>query len=217
MIRNIKNCKILLITFSCLFFLLSCSDSVKNSVSWIDLTDGNAKGIIKLSFLTKNKTTYLIKLKCLKSTIIGIDKDSVLYAVEYPSDFCLKIYKPKIKNGEPKLEIYSFPTQDVLELGDKYILKKEKNVIAYFVEIWDETLKRNYYILSKDNIIDKQTKINDSMQEIDKTMMNLDEDTACYCNDEQKFPIPYNGYVVKSPTDGSYVLLETLWNQLIWY
>ena len=71
------------------------------------------------------------------------------------SYYNLEIYSPKKLLNNSTIEIYLYPLQEVSQRENIFYLKQVKNVEAYFIELWDKKEKKNYYIISKDNIIDR--------------------------------------------------------------
>ena len=86
-----------------------------------------------------------------------------------------------------------------------------KNVYAYFIEYYDENTGNNYYIFSKDNSVEKQSKINYTTNYLNELQELREKDIAYYNEDVQVLAYPYAGYVVRG-RDGTLLLLSTLWD-----
>jgi len=213
MIHSIKNCKICLISFF-VFLFISCSTRNNVFIDWIDLTGGIAKGNVKITLSDGHGNISYLNLDVQKTNSVKVKSNLTITGGEHLSYYNLEIYSPKKLLNNSTIEIYLYPLQDVSQQENIFYLKQVKNVEAYFIELWDKKEKKNYYIISKDNIIDSNVVINKSISDFNYIIKNLHDDVAYYVNDEQEFPIPYNGYVVKSNIDNSYLFLSTLWGPL---
>ena len=203
---------LLTILFIILLIVLSLVLINKNTVkvNWINLSSSpiNTKHIT-ITFKKDNKS-YTRKLIPNETDKIRISNNSKVIGNEHSSSYKLKVYPELITKDTNTIELYMFPDKDIEETKDSYIVKEKDNqkIYAYFIEAWDIHEKKNYYIVSKDHIINKPKIIHEEEVLLD----NITSDTAFYINENQPLLEEYNGYIIKSDVDNSYVELSTLWD-----
>ena len=187
---------------------------VKKNVFWCDLTGGAANGVFEIEFMKENGSVYTRKLKCNKTDYIKVKEPAKICGNFRYGDYGAKIYPEYKINDYDSFEIFLFPERNVEEREKNYFVPEvlENKVVAYFVECWDEGLGKNYYVFSKDNIIEKPEVIFNA-ENIENLGTEFEKgDFAFYNGNEQKLGGVYNGYVVKSQVDDQFVMLSTLWD-----
>jgi len=106
---------------------------------------------------------------------------------------------------------YIFPNESVIEQNNSYLVKEAEGVYAYFIENYDYTSERNYYIFSKDNLIEKNPLVYENFITLDFLYELQKEDVFTYNDDIQVLSTPYAGYVIKD-RDERFILLSNLWD-----
>ena len=207
MIQHIKNYGICLINIFAVIIismLFSCSFKETKQVNFYDYRIDDKSISITLGFKLQGRI-YQRKIS-LNTKNIKLNVGSELFSVEHDSKFCTKV----ISNIN-SIDIYIFPNEVVKDNNGFYLLNEVKNVYAYFIEYYDENTGKNYYIFSKDNSVEKQSKINCTTNYLNELQELRDKDIAYYNEDVQTLTYPYAGYVVRD-RDGTLLLLSTLWD-----
>lgn len=203
-LRNYKRFSINLVLIILFFVFISCKHSGTRLFSLYDLRSDIKDIYVILEFKTNNKI-YRRKITS-KTKKIKLNKDSELYSIEHDTSFCTKIVAK-----DCDYDIYIFPNESVMEQDDYYIVKEAKDVYAYFIEYYDDINKKNFYIFSKDNKINKEPLISENFYSSDILYTLNEEDLFFYNDDTQVLSFPYAGYVIKS-RDDSLILLSNLWD-----
>lgn len=207
MVNYLERCKIfyiiLCLAASCVF-LSNCSDTEYKSITLNDYRFDKDDTSITLGFKLQNKI-YQRKIDT-QTKSISIIRSSELFSVEHDSSFCTKI---QLSNNN--IHIYFFPNSIVTDNHNSYEISDAMGVYAFFIEYYDSVAERNYYIFSKDKIIQKETEINNSGNYLEKLQELGDKDIGFYNEDTQSLSYPYAGYVIKD-SDGKFQLLSTLWD-----
>ena len=188
---------------------------VKKNIYWCDLTDGAAQGTIEIDFKQENGTVYTKKIKSNETSYIKVKEPVKICRTSREGSYNIKIHPEYKINDYDSFEIFLFPLCEIKEQEYSYLVREnlENRVIAYFIEAWDEKQGENYYIFSKDNIIEKPEVIFKT-ENIENLGTKFEKnDIAFYNGHEQELAKPYNGYVVKSKVDGQFVMLSTLWDE----
>ncbi len=206
-------------TKSLIFFLTSLTvmgcfqANIKQTIEWINLANVPNGLKILLEYSNNNEKTVKRKLYVKQTSSFSIPEEYKLCSKSHSADFILKLYPNQKNNWGERLEIYLFPTRDIVETENSYIVKEQELICAYFIEGYNEDFKRGYYIFSKNNQIMKPKEICEGPLDLKKIIEELDSDYAIFNKEEQKLAQPYNGYVVKSKIDDSYLMLSTLWDK----
>lgn len=204
--RLMKNCKIYLISvllFISCFVFSNCSGTESKSIILHDYRFNDKDTLITLE-LKLGDRIYKQKISS-HTKRIKILKDSELFSVEHNSSFCAKIVL-----SDNSIDIYVFPNDIVKDIYDSYVVSDANDVYAFFIECYDDVSEKNYYIFSKDNIINKKAEFNHATDWLESLQVLQDNDIACYNDDVQPLSYPYAGYVIKN-RDGNFLLLSTLW------
>ena len=207
MIQHIKNYGICLINIFAVIIismLFSCSFKETKQVNFYDYRIDDKSIFMTLGFKLQGRI-YQRKISS-NTKDIKLNVGSELFSIEHDSKFCTKV----ISNIN-SIDIYIFPNEIVKDNHGFYLLDEVKNVYAYFIEYYDENTEKNYYIFSKDNSIEKQSKINYTTNYLNELQELRDKDIAYYNEDVQALTYPYAGYVVRD-RDGTLLLLSTLWD-----
>ena len=207
MIQHIKNSGICLINIFAVIIisiLFSCSFKETKQVNFYDYRIDDKRIFMTLEFKLQGRI-YERKIS-LNTKNIKLNMGSELFSIEHDSKFCTKV----ISNIN-SIDIYIFPNEVVKDNHGFYLLDEVKNVYAYFIEYYDENTGKNYYIFSKDNSIEKQSKINYTTNYLNELQELREKDIAYYNEDVQVLAYPYAGYVVRG-RDGTLLLLSTLWD-----
>lgn len=207
MIQHIKNygvCLINIFVVIIISMLFSCSFKETKQVNLYDYRIDDKSISITLGFKLQGRI-YQRKISS-NTKNIKLNMGSELFRIEHDSKFCTKVISNI--NG---IDIYIFPNEVVKDNHGFYLLNEVKNVYAYFIEYYDENTGKNYYIFSKDNSVEKQSKINYTTNYLNELQELRDKDIAYYNEDVQVLAYPYAGYVVRG-RDGTLLLLSTLWD-----
>ncbi|AIW89624.1 hypothetical protein JO41_07325 [Treponema sp. OMZ 838] len=207
MIQHIKNygiCLINIFVVIIISMLFSCSFKETKQVNFYDYRIDDKSIFMTLEFKLQGRI-YQRKISS-NTKNIKLNVGSELFSIEHDSKFCTKV----ISNIN-SIDIYIFPNEVVKDNHGFYLLNEVKNVYAYFIEYYDENNGKNYYIFSKDNSIEKQSKINYTPNYLNELQELRDKDIAYYNEDVQVLAYPYAGYVVRG-RDGTLLLLSTLWD-----
>ena len=121
----------------------------------------------------KHGNISYLNLDVQKTNSVKVKSNLTITGGEHLSYYNLEIYSPKKLLNNSTIEIYLYPLQDVSQQENIFYLKQVKNVEAYFIELWDKKEKKNYYIISKDNIIDSNVVINKSISDFNYIIKNL--------------------------------------------
>lgn len=213
MIRGLLLLKNFLISFLLSMLLLSCS-AAKKSIEWKIIGNIPKSELIEIGIKEKSGNIRYKELNIIKTQAIKFGNEEQLCSVEHDSNYCVMVNQD---NNCDILEIYVYPSRNLSESSDSYVVEAIDMPVLYFIENYDETVGRNYYIFSRDNTIDKCKEIRDEIINIDDIMNSADGDVAYYNSGEQKIDVPYNGYILKSQNYGNYVFLSTLWGQYCFY
>ena len=207
MIQHIKNygiCLINIFVVIIISMLFSCSFKETKQVNFYDYRIDDKSISITLGFKLQGRI-YQREISS-DTKNIKLNVGSELFSIEHDSKFCTKV----ISNIN-SIDIYIFPNEVVKDNHGFYLLNEVKNVYAYFIEYYDENNGKNYYIFSKDNSVEKQSKINYTTNYLNELQELRDKDIAYYNEDVQVLAYPYAGYVVRG-RDGTLLLLSTLWD-----
>lgn len=207
MTQHLKNYRIFLISILyifllCVFFVFNYTE-IRQIVLYDLRNDTNDIHVI-LEF--KSKDRIYKRTITSKTTKIRLKKGSDLYSVEHDNQFSAKI----ITNNSD-FYIYIFPNESVIEQNNSYLVKEAEGVYAYFIENYDYTSERNYYIFSKDNLIEKNPLVYENFTTLDFLYELQKEDVFTYNDDIQVLSTPYAGYVIKD-RDERFILLSNLWD-----
>lgn len=212
MIQVLKNYKIycisiILLFLLCVYLMLNQTESKK--IFLYDLRSNTDDIYVIFEFKTNNKI-YKRKITA-RTKKIRLPKGSELFSVEHDN-----LFSTKVVLNNSNFDIYIFPNEFVREINNAYLVKEAQDVYAYFIEYYDFIKKSNYYIFSKDNVIEKLPLINDDNTSLDKLYKLQDEDLLIYNEDTQVLSSPYAGYVIKD-RDNNLILLSTLWDSNLIY
>lgn len=211
--RNFKYCLISLTVILC----SSCSGKEKH-IEWHLIGNVPNSGSITMGFGTNDPTAsprdYTVKINKTNS-IKHLGTEDKLVSLEKPSDFCLMTnYDRRVFDI---LEIYIFPNRNLEEFDGFYMVEPADFPVLYFIEGYDDEAGKNYYIVSKDNKIEKPKAIMDGVRHPEEMLDSFEEDFAYYNSDKCPISEVYNGYIVKSKNFGNYVFLSTLWGRFVFH
>ena len=161
MIQHIKNLKYYLISFCILLIFVSC-DKETLYLEWHILGNISLNEKINLEFKSNNSFIQNYTVIVSNTSKIKINNNAFLYGVTHNSNFCVTVNAKKDSNI---MEIYIYPRRKIDEDNDTYIVEKNEECMYYFIENYDINLERNYYIISKDNIITKHQEIYSNINE----------------------------------------------------
>lgn len=202
--------KSIILLFPFLFLFFSCNRQSENLI-WRDYREVKDKDAISITLSSKQNKEKNIKLKTSRSKYIPIIEDSYISSLSHRGDYLLEIYPNKNLNKSSALELFLYPFRNIIENDNEYIVPELSDIEFYYIENYDEEKGQNYFTVSKDNKISKGLEIEDLGQDIDAILNKITDDISFYVPLEEKLGIPYNGFIVKSHIDNSYIYLSTLW------
>ena len=190
------------------FFLFSCSSSSRK-VIWRDYRKNKTNETIRIGLakdfygkihkvkLTANKTKSFSAKQ--DEFIISQEAaaDSFSYCFQYPVSFFMTC----------DLEVFLFDDFEISKTENGYKLNPQDDVLAYYVNDFDEQEKANFTYISKDSNIEKKKKIEASKIE---NILNEIENGDCY----------YESTFTKNPEqeihDFGYIVMSKTLNKPIW-
>lgn len=212
MILHLRNYRVFLISIILLLFLCVFLIHIQTEIIQVVLYDIRSDTNDVCVFLEFKANNNIYRKKITEKTKkIRLKKSSELYSVEHDN-----LISTKVLSGNNTYEIYIFPNESVIEQENSYLVKEVQSVYAYFVEYYDYEKERNYYIFSKDNIIDKKSFISDENTSFDLLNKLQEEDLLFYNEDTQVLSFPYAGYVIKDE-ENNFILLSDFWDTKLIY
>jgi len=190
------------------FLLCSCSSSSRKII-WRDYRKNKANEIIKIGLakdfygkihkvkLTTNKTKSFLASQ--DDFIISQEAatDAFSYCFQYPVTFLMTC----------DLEVFLFDDFEISKSENGYKLNPKDDVLAYYVNDFDEQEKTNYIYISKDSNIERNKRIKLSKME---DILNEIENGDCY----------YESTFTKNPEqeihDFGYIVMSKTLNKPIW-
>lgn len=207
MILHLRNYRVFLISIILLLFLCVFLIHIQTEIIQVVLYDIRSDTNDVCVFLEFKANNNIYRKKITEKTKkIRLKKSSELYSVEHDN-----LIATKVLSGNNTYEIYIFPNKSVIEQENSYLVKEAQSVYAYFVEYYDYEKERNYYIFSKDNIIDKKSFISYENTSFDLLNKLQEEDLLFYNEDTQVLSFPYAGYVIKDE-ENNFILLSDFWD-----
>ncbi len=206
--KNIVGLQICLI--SIVLFFPACN---RRAIIWRDYSSLENLDNIELMYGADNHYDIKeYKLTPKKSKYIYIPYNYSYVSHGHQSDIAFHIYAPVII-GRDKIELFIFDRIKFREYSDKFIVDKKDDVVAYFITYFDTALDKVCTIVSKDNILYKKKGLYDRHETIYDILKIIENED--YLDDKDflesyTFNKPYNGYIVQSKIDNSYIWLSTM-------
>ena len=201
---NIESSKLCLSSLI-IILLISLSSCSKINMEWNIIGEIPENEKLQLTF-KDNEGRYTDKwIKIKKEKIISIHKYESIIALENNSSYCVNI---AWNRKTECLSVFVYPQEFYEETPDSYIVPEVDGNFYYCMEGYDEGLRRNYLIVSHDNVIEKQNTILPKPDNVKERLNDFEEDFAFCIQTEDKYSILHNGYIVKDKND-NYLLLET--------
>lgn len=203
---HIRNYKIYLIG-TIIFLFISCSQ-ITVKINLHDFRTKNSEEGITLFF--SDASGRQTDRKIYKDTeYLKLRPDMRYFGSENSNSFLSKIELVDDDEGGKEFEIYLYDKCNVKDDEKYYTVLPVENSVAYFVEYYDEQIKKNVVIISRDNYIDKKVHINENKIKIEDIISLLDHgDYAFSYKSGNRYFKVYNGLIVKG-VNNSYISLST--------
>ena len=177
-----KNLALSLISFAFIISFLSCSGERKK-IEWILVGNVPVSENIQIGITNANRNLRNKNLVVNKTKTIRINSGERISSLEHDSSLCVII---KQKKDFDVIEIYVYPSCNYIENEDAYIIEPVDMEIYYYIESFDDTVRKNYMLISKDNVIDKKAVINKQQGNLESLLKNFEDDFLYYSTDEQE-------------------------------
>ena len=190
------------------FLLLSCS-TPSRKVIWRDYRKNKTNETIKIG-LAKDfyGKIHKVKLTANKTKSFSANQDDFIISQEAAADsfsYCFQYPVAFLMTCD--LEVFLFDDFEITKTEDGYKLNPQDDVLAYYVNDFDEHEKTNYIYISKDSNIEIKRKIEVSKIE---NILNEIENGDCY----------YESTLTKNPEqeihDFGYIVMSKTLNKPIW-
>lgn len=206
MILHTNSLKIYLISILPMILFVCCTGA-RISPVWYIIGNISTNEQISLDVVNPKGKIHSMNIPINSHKLFRLEENERIMGVEHNSS-----YNVLINLKSQILELYLFPQSNFTEDDEYYYVDEYPEVEFYFIEGYDSIAKRNFYIISKDNKIEKKVKFEKQIKELDVFLEKLVYDCAFYNNDEQPLSTPYNGYIIKNQ-QSDYVILSSLWAQ----
>ena len=210
MTRHIKNLFLSLISFIFIISFLSCSGEIKK-IDWTLIADIPLSEKIVIGIRNENGNKRDKSLTINKTKLMRLKQNEKIFSLENDSSLCVILNQ---KKGFDVIEIYVYPCNNYTENETSYIVEPAENVEFYYIESFDYSIGKNYMIISRDNIIDKNAVMNEQQGNLEYLLKNFEADFLYYNADRQELALPYSGYIMKSKNFGDFVFLSSFWGQV---
>lgn len=209
----------LTLLFILIINILSCKrNNDKMEIIWRDYTENGYNGIIEIGLAFDinniNKGYEHFFLKANETKYIENKNMTNIYFNKHSGDISVDFYhNSKFPN---KLEIFMIDRAVNRGENNVWIVPYHRDVIAYFIEIYDSNKERCYNIISQDNYllceyIYEQNEINDLNQnDIFKIIKKKDFGYYSPVKKPVRYSVDgYNGIMIKSMIDGNIIGLSS--------
>lgn len=209
----------LTLLFILIINILSCKrNNDKMEIIWRDYTENGYNGIIEIGLAFDinniNKGYEHFFLKANETKYIENKNMTNIYFNKHSGDISIDFYhNSKFPN---KLEIFMIDRAVNRGENNVWIVPYHRDVIAYFIEIYDSNKERCYNIISQDNYllceyIYEQNEIKDLNQnDIFKIIKKKDFGYYLLVKKPVRYSVDgYNGIMIKSMIDGNIIGLSS--------